>query len=92
MLGRPIACAPAMRLRAFSVATMSEPCASNAMLPPVWSPCMCVLTTYLTGRSVTVRNSSIARAFSFANFESTMSTASSDVNTVMLPDAELRII
>ena len=41
-----------MRLRTLSCATISAPALAKFSLPPVWSPCQCVLSTNLTGFGV----------------------------------------
>jgi len=42
-------CSVDIRRRTFSCATMSEPALPKFSLPPLWSPCQCVLTTKRTG-------------------------------------------
>ena len=48
-------CSELIRRRTFSWATRSAPVFPRFSLPPVWSPCQCVLTTNRTGAGVTVR-------------------------------------
>ena len=45
-------CSVLIRLRTLSCATISAPASARLSLPPVWSPCQCVLRMNCTGFGV----------------------------------------
>ena len=83
----PATSAPlASRVRTASCATM-RPSFPKAALPPVWSPCQCVLSTYSSFPLFSLRIAAWIFGTSGANWSSTISTPSGPTETPMLPPA-----
>ena len=76
-----------MRLRTLSCATISAPASAKRSLPPVWSPCQCVLRTNCTGFFVIAAIAAWIFGVSGAYWSSIRNTASAPTASPMLPPA-----
>jgi hypothetical protein len=89
MLKAAMNCSVLMRRRTFSWATMSDPASPRSLLPPVWSPCQCVLSTKRMGLSVSAATAALIFGVSGAYSSSIRNAVSAPTERPMLPPAPL---
>ena len=78
-------CSVLMRASTLSCAMISAPALPSGSLPPVWSPCQCVLMTYLTSLPPAPCGSALSGAYSV----STTTDPSAPVDRPMLPPSPI---
>ena len=79
------------RRRTFSWATMNAPALPRFSLPPVWSPCQCVLSTQRTGSRETAATAAWIFSVSGANWSSTRKAPSGPTERPRFPPWPLSI-